>query len=68
MYKSLLGYAILLLTMFVLEPLSPRQFTLDYLILDYLIFLGVEAAAALGGFLILWFIFHRLVKIFDSKN
>ena len=63
MYKSLLGYAILLLTMFVLEPLSPRQFTLDYLI-----FLGVEAAAALGGFLILWFIFHRLVKIFDSKN
>ena len=39
-----LGYVILFLTMFVLEPLSPGQITLDYLI-----FWGVEAASALGG-------------------
>lgn len=59
----LCGYVILFLTMFVIEPLPLRHITLDYLI-----FLAVEAASALGGFLILWFIFHRLVKIFDSKN
>lgn len=58
-----LGYVILFVAMFVLQPLSPGQITLDYVI-----FLSVEAASALGGFLILWFIFGRLAKIFESKD
>ena len=51
----LIGYAVFFCVMMVIEWVPIRHMTLNYLI-----HIAYESALALGGFLILIFIFHRL--------
>ena len=51
----LIGYAIFFCVILVIEWIPIRSMTLNYLI-----HIAYESALALGGFLILYFIFRRL--------